>query len=124
MNFLKKYNPKHYQAFLSVVTNIIGDNEDLHTWVKNLGMNDILVWLKSIQHVNENNNRYFEESCILTTLVIKLFSLELDIEDVELKNSEIEKLINRTKKVLLKEVSYRNDVIEKPERYSILKDID
>jgi len=122
--FLKKYNPKHYKYYLSIVNNRIGKNGNLNTFIKSLGTSDILVWLKSISLIRESYVSFFEESCILVTFVIRMFCVELDIETVELKDSEIIKLIERFEKALKMELGYRKDVLGKPPKFSILKDID
>ena len=72
MKFLEKYNPKHYKAFLSIIAKIIGKHKELHTWVKSLGTNDILVWLKAFQHLKEDNGKFFEESSIFLFKIFKL----------------------------------------------------
>ncbi len=124
MEFLNKYNPKHYNAYLSIIGKIIGKHTDLHSWIKSLATNDILVWLNSFYHLHHNNEKFFEECTILTTLTIRLFALELDIQHVELKNKEIEKLLLRVKRALSTELAYRKDVIETTPKYTIIKDME
>ena len=124
MEFLKKYNPKHYKAYVSIISKIVGNHTELHSWIKSLGTSDILVWLKSLHYLIEDNARYFEECAILVTLAIRLFALELDIEHIELKNKEIEKLLLRIKKALTTELAYRKEVIEKTPKYTIIKDME
>lgn len=122
IEYLKTYNPKHYDYFLPVVNKIIGDKLDIHKFIKSLGTNDILIWLKSISHIKKNNLGFFEESCVLTTLVIRLFVLELDIEDVKLTNKEIMKLIERFETSLKIELAYRKDTLDSTPTYTIIKD--
>lgn len=123
MEILKKYTPKHYNSYLSIVNKIIGDYVDLHKWIKSLGTNDLLVWLKSIANIENNNNTFFEESSIVITLVIKMFCLELDVDHVNITNREIRKLILRLKFALKTELAYRKNVLDKTPTYTILKDI-
>ena len=123
MEFLNKYTPKHYKSYVSIVSKIIGNHNDLHKWVKSLGTNDILVWLKSIAHLENNSVGFFEECSIITTLCIRLFILELDIEDAKLKDKEIIKLIQRVKSALKTELAYRKEVLDKTPIFTILKDI-
>ena len=57
-------------------------------------------------------------------MIIKLFALELDVENVSLSNSEIIKLLKRFSKVIKFEYAYRNTLIKKrPKYYTLLKDI-
>jgi len=122
--FLKKYTPKHYKHYQSIVDKRIGNEGNLNKFVKGLGTPDILVWLKSISLMEEKHSSFFEEGCILTTFVIRILCLELDVEIVELKNSEIIKLIERFEKALKLELAYRKDVIDSTPNFTILKDFD
>ena len=124
MEFLKKYDPKHYKIYLPIVNKVIGDHTDLHRWIKSLGTNDILIWLKSIALLEQESHAFFEECTILVTLVIRLFCLELDIDYVELKNAEITKFLERLKSSLKKELAYRKDVIDTTPTFTLLKDIE
>ena len=57
-------------------------------------------------------------------MIIKLFALELDVENVSLSNPEIIKLLKRFSKVIKFEYAYRNTLIKKrPKYYTLLKDI-
>lgn len=123
MEFLKKYTPKHYKSYLSIIAKIIGDHTDIHKWVKSLGTNDILIWLKSIAHLENNSVGCFEECSIVISLVIKLFCMELDIEDAKLSNKEITKFVQRFKTALRTELAYRKEVIDKTPIFTILKDV-
>jgi hypothetical protein len=122
IEFLKKYAPKHYNHYLPVIINKIGEQRDIHKFIKNLGSNDILIWLKAVSVLEKNSISHFEESTIVITLVIRLFILELDITDAKLTNKEIIKLVKRFKKSLTTELAYRKDIITKTPKYSILKD--
>ena len=120
--FLKKYNLKHYKYYLSIVDKRIGEHDDLHKFIKSLGTHDILVWLKSLALAKEEPIAFFEESCILLTLVIRLFCMELDIKEVQLSNKEIIKLLERFEKALKTELAFRKEVIKNHPKYSIIKD--
>ena len=124
MEFITKYTPKHYKSYVSVADKIVDKHTDLHKWVKSLGIKDILIWLKSIAHLENNSLGFFEESSIVITLVIRLFCLELDIESAQLTNKEITKLIQRVKYSLRTELAYRKDTLEKTPVFSILKDME
>lgn len=123
MEFISKYSPKHYISYVTIANKIIGEYTDFHKWVKSLSTNDILIWLKSIAHVEHNTIGFFEESNIVVTLIIRFFCLELDIESAKLTNDEIIKLIQRVKKSLRTELAYRKNKIGETPIYSILKDI-
>ena len=122
--FLKKYTPNHYKHYQPIVKKRIGNDGNLNKFVKGLGTPDVLVWLKSISLAEEKHSSFFEESCILTTFVIQLFCLELDIESVQLKDREIIKLVERFEKALKFELAYRKDVINNTPKYTIIKDFD
>lgn len=122
MDFLKKYNSKHYKHYLPIIDKKIGMYQNIHLFIKSLGTNDILFWLKYVALIEEKNVPFFEECTVLVTLVIRLFILELDIEDVQLSNNEIIKLLKRFKKSLKIELSYRKDIIETTPKYTIIKD--
>ena len=117
MEFITKYTPKHYKSYVSVADKIVDKHTDLHKWVKSLGTKDILIWLKSIAHLENNSLGFFEESSIVITLVIRLFCLELDIESAQLTNKEITKLIQRVKYSLRTELAYLKETLEKTPLY-------
>ena len=122
-DFLKKYNPKHYKYYLPVIDKKIGEHTDLNKFIKSLSTKDVLILLKSIALANQEPIAFFEESCIVTTLTIRLFCLELDISDVELKNAEILKLIQRLDQALKLELAYRKEKIKETPKFSIIRDI-
>lgn len=121
-DFLKKYDPKHYKHYLYIINKKIGEYQNVHKYIKSLGTQDILFWLKSLDIIEEKSISFFEQCTVLVTLVIRLFILELDIEDVQLTNKEIIKLIKRYRKALKIELSYRKDVIDTTPTYTLLKD--
>jgi hypothetical protein len=50
--------------------------------------------------------------------------MELDVESVNLKNSEIIKILKRFSKQIKYEYAFRSNLIDKiPKRYTLLKDI-
>jgi hypothetical protein len=122
VEILKKYKPKHYDYFIPIINKIIGDYLDVHKYIKSLGTEEILAWLKSVKHIEQKNMAFFEECGILITLVIRLFILELDIEDVKLTNNDIIKLIERFDKSLKTEIAYRKDALDSTPKYTIIKD--
>jgi hypothetical protein len=113
MEIIKKYKPKHYDTFLPVVNKMLGDNNNLHEWVKNLENRDIIVWLICIEHCEKEMMVFFHEIAILLTLVIRLVCIELDVETINLKNKEIKELIFRLKSVLQTELKFRNNEIKR-----------
>ena len=124
MEFLNKFNQKHYKNYLSIVNKTLGNYNNVHTWVKSLGTADILLWLKMITFFEKNNAAFFNESSTIVTITIRLFILELDVEDAKLTNKEIKQLVTRLQKVLATELAYRKDIINKTPKYTILKDVE
>lgn len=122
MEFLNKYSPKHYKSYLSSINKILGNHNNVHTWVKSLGTTGILSWLKMITFFEKNNIALFHESSTVVTITIRLFILELDVKDAKLTNKEIKQLVNRFQKVLATELAYRKDIINKTPKFTILKD--
>ena len=68
---------------------------------------------------------YFEESCKLITVLIRLFILELDVDTdtIKLSNNQIISLINRFEHIIKWEYSYRNDIKDERIEYTLLKDV-
>lgn len=123
MEFLKIYKPKHYDYFLPIAEKIINKKDDLNSWIRSLDTEVISIWLKTYKHLEKNNTTFFEESAIFVTVIIRLFMIELDVnDDIKLSNKEIIKLINRFNFALKTELVYRKDMIKKTPKYSIIQD--
>lgn len=125
MEFLKKYKPKHYSNYIDRVDKYIKTHKSIHSMVKSLGLKDIEYLIKSVKFVYSNNPIYFEESAILITILIRMFILELDIDEhqIELKDSDIMKLIYRFDGIIKNEYAVRKEIIEPSEKkYSLLID--
>jgi len=123
MEFLKKYNPQHYTYYLSKVEKIIDNHTDLNKWVKHLGTDDLLVWSKVYNHFNLNTPEFYEESALLITLVIRLFMLELDVENrLKLNNQQIKKLLVRFQYAIEMEYAIRKAEKKVNIKYSLIKD--
>ena len=67
-----------------------------------------------------------EESFVFITLVIRLFILELDIEEnkIKLTNNEIVKLLLRFEHSIKTEYAYRTNVIDDRDKHTLLVDVE
>lgn len=123
MKFIKKYDPKHYNYYLDKIMVFIGKHKDINSWIKSLSDAEVIIWSCNIKLLEDNCDEYYEEASQLITLVIKFFMIELDINDqnIELKNSKIKDLIKKFKHNLYREYSNRNNIHEyKEEEYTLL----
>ena len=125
MELLKKYEIKNYDNNIKKLKTILTDNiHDIDDFIKQQPTGKLRIWIKITDYTIADNQNYRSESYLLITMVIKLFSLELDVENVSLSNSEIIKLLKRFSKVIKFEYAYRNTLIKKrPKYYTLLKDI-
>ena len=124
MNFLKNFNPHHYEYYLNISETIRKESSDIDEWVRNLGIEDLTIILRTIKQTKLDNIIYFEESAIMMTLIIKLFICELNIEtnQVLLNNIELKKIFDRFEKSVKKEYGIRKDIkIRNKKPYSLLK---
>ena len=124
MELLKKYAIINYdnniKRLKKIIVNGIGE---LNDFIKNQSTSRLRVWIKMVDYTLADNQNYKTESYLLITLVIKLFTMELDVENVSLKNSEIMKLLKRFSKSIKFEYAYRSELInKKPKYYTLLKD--
>lgn len=124
VEFIKRYSPKHYTFYLNVAEKHIGDCNSINQWIKTLDDIELTIWVCNFFTFEHNNDNYYEENSILLTIIIRFFILELDIDhnDILLKNSEIKKITLKCKHILYREYSNRNNIDKYlNEEYSLLK---
>lgn len=124
MEILKKYKPEHYSYYCDKVNNLINNNKEISYWVKKQNKTKLELWVKKIDLLKANSDEYFEDIIILITLAIRFFILELGLKEnrIELKNSEIEKIINRFEYIVKSEFAFKQKIITKRKKYTLLKD--
>lgn len=134
-DFLKKYTPKKYEESIPAVELYIRDDNNaydksLDNWISNLTNKDIIALNKTMNYLVSNDSKYFEEVCVMVTMIIRLFMIELDLgkQGVKLTNIQIMKIIKRFMKILTIEMQRRMDMDEKIKKgedlhYTLLKDI-
>jgi len=123
MKFIKFYTPNHYNCFLKKSEQFIDDFNDIDKWVKTRNDSTIVKWVRLIILFETNNTEYYEEMSILLTHIIKFFIIELDIDNnqIKLKNSEILKIFKKFKNIIYLEYAFRNGITEiKTPKYSLL----
>ena len=125
MEIVKKYKPTHYTTYLPKIEKIIGKHTNIGTWVKSMGMSEILIWTQILEYLKTNNYQYFEPTSKLITLLIKFFMLELDVDEdnIKLTNTQLYSLIDRFEHIIKCEYAYRNDTKDKRIEYTLLKDV-
>lgn len=125
MESVKKYTPDHYEHYLDKVDELLEGHRNIDSWTRGLSDENILIWMSALRRVKINDPIYFQEIAIVLTLLIRLFVLELDISTIfELKNSEIQKLVNRFDYILKREFAFRKQIISSnKKKYTLLKDI-
>ena len=124
MKFIKNYNSHHYTYYFKKIEQLIDKNKDINEWIKSLKDDKLNYWIYVIMSFEKNNTEYYEEISILITIVIRLFILELEIDgdQIKLKNSEIKKLVDKLKHSLYVEYSNRNKISTFVNKeYSLLK---
>jgi len=123
MKFLIKYNSHHYSFYLTLAEKIIDNHTDLNKWVKDLGTDDLLIWSKTYNHLMNNESAFYQESALLVTLVIRLFILELDVDNqIELSNYQIKKLLKRFQYAIEMEYAIRKSEKNVKIKYSLITD--
>ena len=122
MNFIKKYTPTHYNHFIKKANKIIGKYNNTNELIINSNDNELFIWFKTIKYLNNDKDIYFEECSILLTLIIRLFILELDIDDnkIELTNNKIIELIQKFENIIKIECGYRKNINVNKTNYSLL----
>jgi hypothetical protein len=101
----------------------MGKNIDVNKWIKSLNDNHLKYWIYVIMSFENNNSDHYEEISILLTTIIRLFILELEIDtnQIKLKNSDIKRLATKVKYSLYREYSNRNNITKfSDEEYSLL----
>lgn len=125
MEFIKYFNQSHYQYYHEIIGDFIDDDDSINQWVKNtLNDDELIIWINLIKLGEMNNYEYYEELSILLTILINFFIIELDVNvnEIKLKNSEIKKLFFRFKHIIYIEYSNRNKLINnKDVEYILLK---
>lgn len=124
MDFIRKFNKKHYDYYIHKIDTYIDGSKDVDKWIKKISDNELIVWVRTIKYVELNNRDYYMEMSMLLTIIIKFFIIELDINEmgVNLKNTDIEKLFKNFKHILYTEYSNRNNIGKfKIENYSLIK---
>lgn len=123
MKFIKKYTPIHYNHFSDKAEEYIGEYNDIDKWIKGRNNQTIIKWVRLINLFENNNEEYYEEYCIMLTMMIKFFVIELDIDDdvIKLKNSEIFKISKKFKHAFYSEYAIRSGIKEiNPIKHSLL----
>ena len=123
MEFIKKYTPSHYNHFLKKSEGFIDGYKSIDKWVRTRNDSTITKWIRTINLFETNNDEYFEEMSVLLTLIIKFFMIELDIDEdqIKLKNSDIKKIAKNFKHIIYLEYSFRNGISDiKKLKYSLL----
>ena len=98
-------------------------NIDVNKWIKSLNDNKLKYWIYVIMSFENNNSDHYEEISILLTTIIRLFILELEIDtnQIKLKNKDIKRLVTKLKYSLYREYSNRNNITKfSDEEYSLL----
>lgn len=126
MDIIKKYKPEHYDSYQKKITKIVGEHRDINTWLRHLGLSDMMIWLKTLLNTKKDHPLYLEENFIFITLIIRLFVLELDIDEnkIKLSNDEILKLIQRFEHSINTEYAYRTNVIDDRDKHTLLVDVE
>jgi hypothetical protein len=126
MNYITDYQPTHYSFFIKKCEKIINGCNDVDCWVKQLSIDENIIWIKTIKNLKKNEPDYNIESSTLITLTILLFMLELEVEDekIQLSNGEIKKIIHRFEKILRKEYGYKKNIINRKKYvHTLLQDV-
>ena len=127
MEILKLYTDKNYDNCIKRIAKakLLPENiNDLNDFIENQATGKLRVWIKITDLTLADNINYRSESNLLITLLIRLFARELDVEEVNLSNKEIIKLLRRFSKAIKYEYAYRGGLIDKkPKYYTILRDI-
>ncbi|NJO63482.1 MAG: hypothetical protein HC836_36390 [Richelia sp. RM2_1_2] len=124
MQVLKEYKSEHYDTYITNADAIISNYTDINELIIGITNKTLLLWLRASNIMTKNNNKYFEESAIMLTLVIKLFKMELAVEEIKLNDEQIEKIFNRFHKILKEEFLYRRKLPERKCVYTLLKDFE
>lgn len=125
MEIIRKYKVSHYSYYLPKIEKVIGNHTNIETWVKDMGMSDILIWLQALGYLKQNSYQYFEQASKVITLLIRFFMVELDIEEnyISLTNSQLDALVRRFDHILKTEYAYRNEIRKERTEYTLLKDV-
>lgn len=124
MEFVKKFNQRHYKVYIDKLEPFLNGFLNLNSWIKNFENQELNIWIELIRIFEEDSDEYYEEFSILLTILIKFFIDELDIDDnkIKLNNSQIEKLIFNFKYALYREYSNRKNILDyHDEEYYLLK---
>ena len=128
MEILKLYTDKNYDNCIKRIekAKLLPDNiNDLNDFITNQATGKLRVWIKVTDFTIADNINYRSESNLLITLLIRLFARELDVDEVNLSNKEIIKLLKRFSKAIKYEYAHRGGLIDKkPKYYTILRDIE
>jgi hypothetical protein len=123
MKILSLYQPTHYNFYVKKINRKIGKSKDIYQWIKKQSANDLKYWAR-ISTISERDSKYYYEECFkYITIAIRLFIIELEVEEnIQLNNSEIEKILKRFKHCIYSELKYKNNKLKKRNQYSLIKD--
>lgn len=113
MYLIKKFNEKHYNFYSDKADNYLKNYVDIVSWKKKLRNDDLLIWIRFIYLIENNCYEYYGEISIGLTILIKMFKIELGIEDqnIEISYSNLEKIIQNFKKIIYSEYSNRKNLL-------------
>lgn len=128
MKILKLYTQKNYNNCIKRIENaklLPKKVLDLDDFINSQPLDKLRIWIKISDLTIADNTNYRSESNLLITLVVELFKKELDVENVELSDSEIIKLLKRFSKSIKYEYGHVCGLVDKkPKKYTILRDIE
>lgn len=123
MEAIKRYSSDHFNHYLEKAEELIDGSEDVDQWIKKVNDKNLLIWLTTLRRLKNDDNIFFQEIAIFLTVLIKLFILELGINDsIKLNDDEIKKLVSRFEYVIKREYANRHDIEYKSTtKYTLLK---
>lgn len=124
MRFIKKFDQNHYKVYLSKINLYVRDMITIDEYVKSLSDRELKIWIALIEIFEFDDKEYYEEMSMLLTIIIRFFIIELnvDLNKIELKNSQINKIFLNFKYIIYREYSNRNNISNyKKEVYYLLR---
>ena len=115
MKLIKKFKEKHYNFYSDKADNYLKNYVDIISWKKKLSNDELLIWIRFIYLIENNCYEYYGEISVGLTILIKIFKIELGIEDqnIEISYSKLEKIIQNFKKIIYSEYSNRKNLLDK-----------
>ena len=126
MKILDSFNPETYDANIKKLdkSNVFPPKiYDLNSFIINQPTTKLRLWIRVSEYTIADNISHIEESFLLLTIIIKIFTMELEVNHLCLSNKEILKLLKRFLYAIKYEFAYRNNITRKHRTYTILKDV-